>query len=118
MTTATKTLILPPTRNLAPYGYNETEDVPDENYYREIENAICAGKVLSFLSSAERHGNGTPKQEVSVTRFRDPRAGEVRYAVEIWSDGSTGKYDYAKVAVANQSAEEWTQLIRLQPSAR
>ncbi|MFE6000385.1 hypothetical protein ACFQ6C_26550 [Streptomyces sp. NPDC056454] len=118
MTTATKTLTLPPTRNLAPYGYNETEDVPDENYYREIEDAICAGKVLSFLSSEERHGNGTPKQEVSVTRYRDPRAAELRYAVEIWNEGRTGKYDYADVAAANQSAEEWTQLIHLQPPTR
>jgi hypothetical protein len=118
MTTTTKTPTLPPVRNLASYGYNETDEVMAEDYYREIEDAICAGRVLGFLSSSERHHNGTPKQEVSVTCFRDPRADEIRYAVEIWNDGQTGKYDYADRKAAYKSADEWTQLISIRPTGR
>jgi hypothetical protein len=116
--TAATTLTLPPARNLAAYGYNELDDVEDECSFREIEDAICAGRVLSFLSSSECHHNGTPKQEVSVTCFRDPRAGEIRYAVEIWNDGRTGKYDYADRTAANKQADEWTLLINLRPTGR
>ena len=116
MTTTTQTL--PPVRNLAAYGYNETEEDLAEGYYREIEDAICAGKVLGFISSSERHGNGSPKQEVSLTCFRDPRANELRYAVEIWNDGRTGKYDYADRKEAAKSVDEWVQLIGVRTTGR
>lgn len=100
------TLTLPPVRNLSPYGYNETYDVEDETYLREIEDAICAGRVLDVVASS-RDRRTTPRQEVSVTCFRDPRAAEIRYAVEVWNDSRVGRYDYADRTKATESATTW-----------
>ncbi|MFE4863268.1 hypothetical protein [Streptomyces sp. NPDC056670] len=116
MTTTNKST-LPPVRNLAAYGFNETEENLPEDYYREIEDAICAGTVRYTTCGSDRPGD-TPKKEVAVTRFRDPRADEIRHAVEIWNDGRSGKYDYADHAEANRQANEWVRLIGIHPTGR
>jgi protocatechuate 3,4-dioxygenase beta subunit len=113
----TTTLTLPSVRNLAPYGYNETCDMADETYLREIEDAICAGRVLDTVASSKDRRE-TPRQEVSVTCFRDPRAGEIRYAVEIWNGGRNGRYDYADRKTAGEEAEQWVRSISIQPTGR
>ncbi|MFJ4902782.1 hypothetical protein [Streptomyces sp. NPDC088727] len=113
----TTTLTLPPVRNLAAYGYNETEENLPEDHHREIEDAICAGKVLGYITAGSDRPGDNPKQEVSVTCFRDPRANEIRYAVEVWNGGRSGKYDYADRAEANRQANKWVLLINI-PSAR
>ncbi|MEU9405700.1 hypothetical protein AB0E08_08335 [Streptomyces sp. NPDC048281] len=105
------TLTLPSTRNIAAYGYNEQDDIEDETYVLEIEDAIAAGRLLGYVTGHERRSNSTPVKEVDLTCFRDPRAGEIRYAVKIWNDGRTGTYDYADRKKAVDSANEWVQLI-------
>ncbi|MCP9209624.1 hypothetical protein [Streptomyces cucumeris] len=117
-TTDTTTPPLPPTRILSPYGYNEACDVEDETYLCEIEDAICNGRILSSLTGGERNRGGGRQQEVSVTRFRDPRTSEVRCAVEVWNDGRNGRYDYADRTVASEQAGEWSRLINLRPTGR
>ncbi|MEV6400561.1 hypothetical protein AB0M39_38270 [Streptomyces sp. NPDC051907] len=111
-------LTLPPVRNLAPYGYNEPCHVEDESYLREIEEAISRCRVLSCVTGGERHHGGGRQQEVSVTCFRDPRAAEVRYAVEVWNDGRNGRYDYADREAADKCADEWIWSISLRPTGR
>lgn len=112
----TTTLTLPATRNIAPYGYNEQDDIEDETYSREIYDAIAAGRLLHFVTGHERRSNGTPVKEVDLTCFRDPRADEIRYAVQVWNDSRTGTYDYADRAEANRQADEWVRVISLRPA--
>jgi hypothetical protein len=101
-------MALPDKRTINAYGFNEQPDV-DEEYAEEIQEAIGSARVLDFVRSKGQYDGGSPKSEVDLLKFLDPRTGEVRYAVSIFGGGGTGRgiYDFAAHGLALSEMSGW-----------
>lgn len=72
-------------------------DVSDQ-YAEEIQDAINRGvQVSSFTLTSDSYSAfaDEPLKESCLTRFTDPRTGDERWAVEIWSVSNKWSRDYA-----------------------
>lgn len=74
-------------------------DTLAEDYANELLDAIHAGAQLSCHYAQAEDGSPTDP-ETCVTRFTDPRTGETRFALEVWSRSTKQTYDYATEALA------------------
>jgi hypothetical protein len=114
MTTQDRQLTLPGRRIIqsATYGSHEEPEVTDEEALEIIE-AISHGRLIFFVATQGQDRYTTRHNEVDVTRFRDPRTGEFRYAVETWLGARKWTYDFDNEAAAREQAAKDRQMVGL-----
>lgn len=90
------TTTLPPKR-VVQSRYRQA-DVP-EDYAEEIQDAINRGTQLVSNVKRELDFHGS-SPESCLTRFTDPRAGEERWAVEVWAGKGKWTRDFGDEQLA------------------
>lgn len=96
----------------ASFGSRWEPDVTDEEA-EEITNAISRGRLLFYVVTSGPDRYTSNHREVDLTRFRDPRTGETRYAVETWLGPRKWTYDYANETSARERVDEDRRMVNL-----
>jgi len=88
----------------ASFGEMWEPDVTEEEA-AEILEAITFGRLLFWVCTQGPEKHTANHREVDLTHYRDPRSGELRYAVETWLAGRKWTTDFStKTAADDQVA--------------